>query len=373
MSKRVRHVMGISGGKDSTALAIYMKLKYPEIEMEYYFSDTGKELDEVYKLIDELEAFLGKPILRLKASNSHKDPFDHYLDIYNGYLPSSTARWCTKKLKLDPFEEWLGDDLALSYVAIRGDEDREGYVSTKPNIQTIFPFRKHIWSIEILHKVLHNSSIKKLEDLYLEWCTESSQLELMKRFTEIIRKRQNQNYLFSQKLRDLLDLGIAEFNHVVFEFLKDSDYPIAQLDEYPLLENEDSVDINGVFKLFKESGINLPGYYKEVEFEVDGKKGTFHRSRSGCYFCFYQRKIEWIWLFERHPDLFAKAKEYEKPEENFTWIEGESLDDLIKPERMNQIKSDHLEKIKNKLNRPKSNKLIDILDDGDELCANCFI
>lgn len=246
MSKRVRHVMGISGGKDSTALAIYMKLKYPEIEMEYYFSDTGKELDEVYKLIDELEAFLGKPILRLKASNSHKDPFDHYLDIYNGYLPSSTARWCTKKLKLDPFEEWLGDDLALSYVAIRGDEDREGYVSTKPNIQTIFPFRKHIWSIEILHKVLHNSSIKKLEDLYLEWCTESSQLELMKRFTEIIRKRQNQNYLFSQKLRDLLDLGIAEFNHVVFEFLKDSDYPIAQLDEYPLLENEDSVDINGV-------------------------------------------------------------------------------------------------------------------------------
>ena len=33
---RVRHVLGISGGKDSAALAIYMKQKYPELEIEYY-------------------------------------------------------------------------------------------------------------------------------------------------------------------------------------------------------------------------------------------------------------------------------------------------------------------------------------------------
>ena len=34
-----RHVMGISGGKDSSALAIYMRGKIPE--MEYFFCDTG--------------------------------------------------------------------------------------------------------------------------------------------------------------------------------------------------------------------------------------------------------------------------------------------------------------------------------------------
>lgn len=28
---KVRHVLGISGGKDSAALAIYMKQKYPHI------------------------------------------------------------------------------------------------------------------------------------------------------------------------------------------------------------------------------------------------------------------------------------------------------------------------------------------------------
>ena len=48
MNKKVRHVLGISGGKDSAALAMYMKTFHPEIDMEYYFSDTGKELPETY-------------------------------------------------------------------------------------------------------------------------------------------------------------------------------------------------------------------------------------------------------------------------------------------------------------------------------------
>lgn len=135
---------------------MYMKTNHPEIEMEYYFSDTGKELDETYQLIEELESFLGKNIIKLEANHSHKNPFDHYLDLYNGFLPSSMARWCTQKLKLEPFERWIGDDLAISYVGIRDDEDREGYVSTKANIQSVFPFRKHIWSFEIFR--IHSSN-----------------------------------------------------------------------------------------------------------------------------------------------------------------------------------------------------------------------
>ena len=62
---KVRHVLGISGGKDSAALAIYMKQKYPTLEVEYYNSDTGCELEETEKLVNNLESFLGK-IERLK-------------------------------------------------------------------------------------------------------------------------------------------------------------------------------------------------------------------------------------------------------------------------------------------------------------------
>ena len=138
---QVRHVLGISGGKDSAALAIYVKTKYPSIDLEFYSCDTGKELDETYQLVRNLEVYLGIKIKLLQgAENSSEDPFDHFLKMYGGYLPSSTSRWCTKKLKLDPFEKYVGSDPVVSYVGIRGDEDREGYISTKKNIQSIFPF-----------------------------------------------------------------------------------------------------------------------------------------------------------------------------------------------------------------------------------------
>lgn len=39
INKPVRHLLGLSGGKDSAALAIYLRDKVPD--MEYFFADTG--------------------------------------------------------------------------------------------------------------------------------------------------------------------------------------------------------------------------------------------------------------------------------------------------------------------------------------------
>ena len=44
MGQKIRHLLGLSGGKDSSALAVYMRDRVPK--MEYFFSDTGKELPE---------------------------------------------------------------------------------------------------------------------------------------------------------------------------------------------------------------------------------------------------------------------------------------------------------------------------------------
>ena len=116
----------------------------------------------------------------------------------------------------------------------------------------------------------------------------------------------------------------------------------------------------------------MPGYYDEIEFEVNGQKGVYNRSRSGCFFCFYQRKIEWIWLYERHHELFVKAQEYEK--DGYSWMDNETLEQIIQPERMAQIKLDYIATLQRKLNgKNKSNKLVDILADENEVCANCFI
>lgn len=266
MDKPARHVLGLSGGKDSAALALFMRDKVPQ--MEYYFCDTGYELQETYEYLERLEAFLAKPIVRL---NPERD-FDHWLQIYGGYLPSSRMRWCTRMLKLKPFEQYVGDDPTLSYVAIRADEDRDGYISSKPNIKPVFPFKEH---------------------------------------------------------------GITKAD---------------------------------VFRLLDEFGLGLPSYYE-------------WRTRSGCYFCFFQRKSEWVGLKERHPDLFELAKQYEKIDEEkgirYTWNQSESLSELEHPERIAQIKQRQDEAMASASRRAPSEKLFqifaDVLDDEDdtEPCMIC--
>ena len=140
---RQRHVLGISGGKDSAALAVYMRHHHPELDIEYFFTDTGKELPEVYEFLGRLEGFLGKPILHL---NPDRD-FDFWLQEYGNFLPSASTRWCTRQLKLLPFRQWIRPALAagdriISYVAIRADEEyRQGYLPTQANLKVVHPFR----------------------------------------------------------------------------------------------------------------------------------------------------------------------------------------------------------------------------------------
>jgi len=364
---KVRHVLGISGGKDSAALAIYVKTKYPSIDLEFYTCDTGKELDETYQLIKNLEVYLGIKInLLMGAVNSSEDPFDHFLKMYGGYLPSSSARWCTKKLKLDPFEKYVGDDPVVSYVGIRGDEDREGYISTKKNIQSIFPFRKNIWSSDVMSKLLSNQNISGL----LEISKNIDFGRLKDKVEQLIVKKIDQQFKQDQKLDLFLETDIKAFNMLVFNFLKTTEYPLAKEEPFPLLDNDEVLVRADIFKILEESGVGVPAYYKNIEFDVSGKKGHYARSRSGCYFCFFQQKIEWVWLYEQHPLRFFQAMEYEK--DGYTWNQDERLEDLIEPKRMSQIKEEFLIKTAN--HNPKSPFLMDILADAEEEgCAACFL
>ena len=274
---RERHILGISGGRDSAALAVYMRQQHPQLRLEYFFTDTGKELPEVYQFLDKLEGFLGKPIKRL---NPDRD-FDFWLDEYGNFLPSPRTRWCTRQLKLRPLEHWLKNDLEAgvvvhSYVAIRADEPtREGYQSTHANMKVHLPLR---------------------------------------------------------------DAGI---------------------------------DRAGVIEILDQSDVGEPEYYR-------------WRSRSGCTFCFFQQKIEWVRLAEHHPERFAEAVDYEKTAlrdgSPFTWSQGESLTDLIAPNRVEQIKTDY-EKRRERLRRnrrvnPLSGRSAETIDDVygvDEAAGGCVI
>lgn len=267
MVDSVRHVCGISGGKDSSALAIYLRERQPD--MEYFFCDTGAELPETYEYLRRLEAVLGKPIARINSDRG----FDHWFEVYRGTLPSPQMRWCTKNMKIKPLEAWLGDSPAVSYVAIRADEaSRKGYVSSKPNITTVFPFV------------------------------------------------------------------------------------------------EEGIDHEGVLRILSDAGVGLPSYYE-------------WRTRSGCYFCFYQRKAEWVGLAERHPDLFERAvaieqkvlkdagasgdadfQEVAMKGRLYTWSSGETLPELL--ERRGEILERHERALERASSRRRNIPLVEVLADA---------
>ena len=159
--RAVRHVLNVSGGKDSSAMALLMAGRVKGLEhfrqdgMEYVFCDTQKELPETYEYLARLEAELGSKIIRLNA----KAGFDHWLKVFGGYLPSPQNRWCTKMLKLKPFETHVGDDNVISYVGLRADENRSGYISAKPNIKTRYPLKEAGIGYKGVVRILEDSGL----------------------------------------------------------------------------------------------------------------------------------------------------------------------------------------------------------------------
>ena len=252
---KTRHIIGISGGKDSAALAIYLARKRSDwryfrdlaedagcIEaareithaksapaIECFFTDTGKELPEVYEYLEVLEKYLDMPIERLSPFRSDDDantaPFDHFLWAeHGGLLPSRRQRWCTYKMKIKPMGAFVGKAPTINYVGIRADEMARSKLSSLRNVTPVYPFVS------------------------------------------------------------------------------------------------DGLVRQDIVALLAET-TGLPRYYA-------------WRSRSGCYFCFFQRKREWLGLREHHPDLFEQAMQYEADTYDpttgrmYTWMDKMSLQEL---------------------------------------------
>lgn len=158
----MRHIVALSGGKDSAALALHLKGK---VDCEYVFTDTGRELPEVYEFLDRLEERLG-PIARVQSWDRD---FDWHLEHRGYFLPSPHARWCTKELKLRPFERHLRGTEAVVYLAIRADEDREGNYGTLKNLTYRYPLREDGIDLARVKGILRDAGVA-LPDFY-KWRT----------------------------------------------------------------------------------------------------------------------------------------------------------------------------------------------------------
>lgn len=98
------YIVPVSGGADSSALAITMSVLYPHIPFRFVFTDTLAETRDLYENMVAIEKFLGIEITRLIPENGG---LYGLIESYGGFLPSMRARWCTRDLKLKPYEAYI--------------------------------------------------------------------------------------------------------------------------------------------------------------------------------------------------------------------------------------------------------------------------
>ena len=70
----MKHIVQLSGGKDSTAMLLMMLERNMPVD-EIIFCDTGMEFPELYQHLEAVEAYIGRKITRLKAPHS----FEYYM------------------------------------------------------------------------------------------------------------------------------------------------------------------------------------------------------------------------------------------------------------------------------------------------------
>ncbi|WP_438863885.1 phosphoadenosine phosphosulfate reductase domain-containing protein [Neptunicella sp.] len=368
--EKTLHVLGLSGGKDSAALAMYMRDNYPDLDIQYYFTDTGKELPEVIDFVNRLEGYVGKivdPYEEVFSSNREKKDFDYHLKQHKNYLPSPQARWCTIQMKLVPFEKWIqmkmekeGYTKVVSYVGIRADEPaREGFMTntvTSEYLTIKMPFREDGLERDDIFEILRKADLLGNDEEVIEYrklFVDSSTGE------PVDPSEEDRLALMNRLLANRSESQSSEAN--TFQ---------------PNLTPET------LLKIVEAKDQGKPGYYG-------------WRSRSGCTFCFYQQKIEWLRLKEIYPDAFEEAKSYEKKAEEdrgdgtFYWLgKGTPLSTLETEERKIEIIENHelrVKRLENKLNRranllrakvkiSDTDRMDEIYDEveGGGACVTCY-
>lgn len=126
----IKHVLGLSGGKDSTCLALAMRERHPEIEMEYICTPTGNELPELFEHLDNLEILLGKPIKRLGINEVWG-----YLNDRSIPIPKRTDCGCCYHQRIVEWRDFWRDHSELFWQAA-GVELAIGHTFRSPGRDT---------------------------------------------------------------------------------------------------------------------------------------------------------------------------------------------------------------------------------------------
>ncbi len=153
----MKHIVALSGGKDSTAMALRLNQVEPR-DYIYICTPTGDELPEMKQHWYNLSVLLGKPILYLH--NPEYPTIYDLIDHFNA-LPNFRQRWCTRILKIEVAQTFYNNvKPAIIYVGLRADEEtRQGNRLFDADIEQRFPMQEWGWGIKDVWKFLNNRAI----------------------------------------------------------------------------------------------------------------------------------------------------------------------------------------------------------------------
>jgi len=140
-----KRLLELSGGMDSAALALLLKEKQPELEIEYIYIDTGYNLPEATEFMAALEEKIGK-ITRINTANDGlKKDFVKLLNSTQPTLPSVRKSWCTVSIKQKPYIDMINGLKAdgfevIQYLSYRSDDRNK--VPSNTDISFLAPFKE---------------------------------------------------------------------------------------------------------------------------------------------------------------------------------------------------------------------------------------
>lgn len=173
----MNHIVGLSGGKDSTAMALRLAEVEPR-DYTYICTPTGNEPFEMVAHWVNLECLLRKPIIRITNGTLVQ------LIEKQGVLPSHRMRWCTRKLKIEPTVAYIkSNSPAILYVGLRADEEeRKGIYDS--DVTSDFPFRRWGWTEVDVLDYLHHRGISIPARTDCEWCFDQTLREWRKLYRD---------------------------------------------------------------------------------------------------------------------------------------------------------------------------------------------
>jgi hypothetical protein len=222
----VKHIVALSGGKDSTAMALALAEREPR-DYFYVITPTGNELPEMYDHWRKLAELLGKPLTPMVAQG--KLFATHTLQSLireQVALPNHTARWCTRILKLEPYYEWLATQTpCVSYVGLRADEEgRTGMVFPDADgVQMRFPMQEWGWKLQDALDFLAEKAVtvpertdcavcfwQKLGEWYLLWLNHPDLYAEGEELEGFVTRGRNKPYTFRSPQRDAWPASLAD-------------------------------------------------------------------------------------------------------------------------------------------------------------------